>query len=80
MPGPSPAHLATARRGTALEAVVRGHVAVVDAAGCLLGGAGDPSAVTTLRSCVKPLQALLEAGDQAALPRIVRGQRGTPMI
>jgi L-asparaginase II len=52
------AHLATVRRGTALEAVVRGHVAVVDAAGTVLGGAGDPGFVTTLRSCVKPLQAL----------------------
>jgi L-asparaginase II len=38
---------------------VRGHVAVVDAAGELLAGAGDPAAVTTLRSCVKPLQALV---------------------
>jgi len=38
--------------------VVRGHVAVVDGNGALLGGAGDPAAVTTLRSCVKPLQAL----------------------
>jgi L-asparaginase II len=38
--------------------VVRGHIAVVDARGRTLSGAGDPSAVTTLRSCVKPLQAL----------------------
>jgi L-asparaginase II len=52
------AHLATIRRGTALEAVVRGHVAVVDSAGTVVGGAGDPGFVTTLRSCVKPLQAL----------------------
>jgi L-asparaginase II len=52
------AHLATIRRGTAPEAVVRGHVAVVDAAGAVLGGAGDPGFVTTARSCVKPLQAL----------------------
>ncbi len=37
---------------------MRGHVAVVDAGGRLLGGAGDPDATTTLRSCVKPLQAL----------------------
>ncbi|MBJ7609739.1 MAG: asparaginase [Candidatus Dormibacteraeota bacterium] len=57
MPG-TPAHLATTHRGTALEAVVRGHVAVVDADGVLLGCAGDPDAVTTLRSCIKPLQAL----------------------
>jgi L-asparaginase II len=33
-------------------------VAVVDAVGTLLAGAGDPAVVTTLRSCVKPLQAL----------------------
>jgi L-asparaginase II len=37
---------------------VRGHVAVVDADGSLLGAAGNPDAATTLRSCVKPLQAL----------------------
>jgi L-asparaginase II len=58
VPGPPPAHLATTRRGAALEAVVRGHVAVVGADGSLLGAAGDPGALTTLRSCVKPLQAL----------------------
>jgi L-asparaginase II len=58
VPGSPSAHLATTRRGTALEAVVRGHVAVVDAGGRLLAAAGDPDAVTTLRSCVKPLQAL----------------------
>jgi L-asparaginase II len=38
--------------------VVRGHVAVVDGAGTILGAAGDAGTVTTLRSCVKPLQAL----------------------
>ena len=53
-----PAHLATIRRGTALEAVIRGHVAVVGSDGTILGAAGDPAAVTTLRSCVKPIQAL----------------------
>lgn len=37
---------------------MRGHVAVVDADGRLLGAAGDAEAPTTLRSCVKPLQAL----------------------
>src|ERR1035437_976681 len=55
---PPPAHLATVRRGGALEAVVRGHIAVVDGTGTLLGGAGAPAAVTPRRSCVKPLQAL----------------------
>jgi L-asparaginase II len=58
VPAPPPAHLATTRRGAGLEAVVRGHVAVVDADGRLLGAAGDAEAPTTLRSCVKPLQAL----------------------
>jgi L-asparaginase II len=58
VPGSPPAHLATTHRGAALEAVVRGHVAVVDAHGSLLGAAGDPDTATTLRSCVKPLQAL----------------------
>jgi L-asparaginase II len=37
---------------------VRGHVAVADSAGRTLSAAGDPHTVTTLRSCVKPLQAL----------------------
>ncbi|MGH7723053.1 MAG: asparaginase [Candidatus Dormibacteria bacterium] len=58
MPESLPAHLATTRRGTALEAVVRGHVAVVDASGMVVAGAGDPDNITTVRSCVKPLQAL----------------------
>jgi L-asparaginase II len=53
-----PAHLATIWRGAARESVVRGHVTVVDAAGTVLGAAGDADAITTLRSCVKPLQAL----------------------
>jgi L-asparaginase II len=58
VPEISPAHLASVRRGPALEAVVRGHVAVVDADGGVAAAAGDPGAVTTLRSCIKPLQAL----------------------
>ena len=50
--------LAEVWRGGIPEVVVRGHVAVVDARGRLLASAGDPEAVTTLRSAVKPLQAL----------------------
>ena len=53
-----PPVLASVWRGDVREAVIRGHVAVVDGDGRLVASAGDPSAVTTLRSCVKPLQAL----------------------
>ena len=55
---PEPALLATGIRGSATELTVRGHVAVVDAGGALVASAGDPDNPTTLRSCVKPLQAL----------------------
>lgn len=41
-----------------MEARIRGHVAVVDSSGSLLTSAGSPDEETTLRSCVKPLQAL----------------------
>ncbi|MBJ7594719.1 MAG: asparaginase [Candidatus Dormibacteraeota bacterium] len=69
MPVSPPAHLATICRGTALEAVIRGHVAVVGSAGEILAAAGDPETVTTLRSCAKPVQALplVRSGDQLAL-------------
>lgn len=50
--------MATTWRGNAPEARIRAHVAVVDAAGRLLHSVGNPDAVTTMRSCVKPLQAL----------------------
>jgi L-asparaginase II len=50
--------LATVWRGTVVEARIRGHVAVVDGEGNLLTSAGTPDAETTLRSCVKPIQAL----------------------
>jgi L-asparaginase II len=53
-----PPILATVWRGDVLEAKIRGHVAVADATGRVLAGVGDPATVTTLRSCVKPLQAL----------------------
>ena len=54
----APPVLATVWRGTALEARVRGHIAVVEASGEVLHSAGSPGAETTLRSCVKPIQAL----------------------
>jgi L-asparaginase II len=50
--------LATVWRGTVVEARIRGHVAVVDGEGNLLTSTGTPDAETTLRSCVKPIQAL----------------------
>jgi L-asparaginase II len=53
-----PPILATIWRGDVVEARIRGHVAIADATGRVLAGAGDPGTVTTLRSCVKPLQAL----------------------
>lgn len=53
-----PPVLASVWRGDVREAVIRGHVAVVDGEGRLVGSVGDPAAVTTLRSCVKPIQAL----------------------
>jgi L-asparaginase II len=53
-----PPILATVWRGDVLEATIRGQVAVADATGWVLGGVGNPATVTTLRSCVKPLQAL----------------------
>ena len=53
-----PPVLATVWRGTVVEARIRGHVAVVDASGDVLSAMGTPNVETTLRSCVKPLQAL----------------------
>ena len=53
----SPPVLATIWRGRVQEAAVRGHAAVVDADGTLLGAIGDPELVVPLRSCVKPIQA-----------------------
>jgi L-asparaginase II len=69
----APPVLATVWRGTVVEARIRGHVAVVDASGHVLSSVGNADAETTLRSCVKPLQALpflrlaadrLAAGDE----------------
>jgi L-asparaginase II len=63
-----PALLAEVWRGDVCEVVVRGHVAVVAADGTLLAQAGDADARTTLRSTVKPLQALpFVAGAAGAL-------------
>jgi L-asparaginase II len=59
------AHLASTHRGDGLEAVFRGHVVVVDHHGQVLAAVGDPAAPTTLRSCVKPLQAQSFIGHAA---------------
>lgn len=65
----NPAILARSFRGPVEEAVIRGHIAVVDRAGRLVAWAGDPTAVTTLRSSSKPFQAasFVESGTAQAL-------------
>lgn len=57
---PSSAHvpLTAVIRGSAVESVHYGSVAVVDANGRLLYAAGDPQTLTFTRSALKPLQAL----------------------
>lgn len=54
----APPILATVFRGDVIEARVRGHIAVTDASGTVRQSAGSPDLETTLRSCVKPIQAL----------------------
>ena len=56
--------LATVYRGSHLESVHHGSIAVVDSLGRLLAFAGDPALRTCLRSAAKPFQAipLLEYG------------------
>jgi len=56
--------LANVYRGTHIESVHHGSVAVVDSRGRLLAFAGDPGLMTFLRSAAKPFQAipLLEYG------------------
>ena len=51
--------LAHVWRGAVSEAAIRGHVAVVEPDGRIIAAVGDAAAVTTLRSSVKPLQALV---------------------
>ncbi|HXA29501.1 MAG TPA: asparaginase [Candidatus Angelobacter sp.] len=58
--------LAEVWRGDVCEAAVRGHVAVVSADNRLLASCGDADARTTVRSTVKPLQALPFVCDGAA--------------
>jgi L-asparaginase II len=53
-----------ATRGSIIESRHHIHAAVVDARGCLVAGAGDPTLLTHSRSCAKPFQVipLLESG------------------
>ena len=50
--------LAVATRGSAVESIHYGSVAVVDRGGRLLFSAGDPDTLTFTRSALKPIQAL----------------------
>jgi L-asparaginase II len=60
----APPVLARVRRGAYDESAHRGHAAIVDESGRLVGSGGDPALPTFLRSTAKPFQALplLEAG------------------
>ena len=62
--GAAPPVLAEVRRGPFVESRHRGHVVQVGAGGRVEQGVGDPDAVTSLRSAVKPfaLAALVAAG------------------
>lgn len=53
-------------RGEVVEAVHRGHAAVVDAEGRLLGAAGNPGHVSYMRSAAKPFQAAALVASGAA--------------
>lgn len=53
-------------RGGAVESVHRGVITVVDEAGALLGGAGDPGTPILLRSAAKPFQAAAVVASGAA--------------
>lgn len=55
---PAHAPLVVTTRGGHVECVHYGSIAVVDARGRLVAGAGDPDAINFTRSALKPLQAL----------------------
>ncbi len=65
MTAPVPAHvpLVVATRGDLAELVHIGSIAVVDSAGKLVAGLGDPTAFNFTRSALKPLQALPFVAD-----------------
>ncbi len=50
--------LVEVRRGNTVESVHRGHLAIVDGDGELIGSLGDPEIVTFMRSAAKPFQAI----------------------
>lgn len=50
--------LVEVRRGDTVESVHRGHLAIVDGEGELIGAIGDPETVTFMRSAAKPFQAI----------------------
>ena len=58
--------LVAVMRGSTVESVHRGAVAVVDGRGELVGGAGDPTVAVHLRSAAKPFQALAVVESGAA--------------
>jgi len=62
---PAPEHVPLVRttRGGFPECVHLGSVAVVDAEGCLIAGAGDAHGLNFTRSALKPLQALAFVAD-----------------
>lgn len=53
-------------RGSLVESLFRGDIAVVDAGGRLVASAGDPHKVTFWRSSAKPIQALAVIAEGAA--------------
>ena len=53
-------------RGSSIESVHRGAIAVVDDRGELVGGVGDPTVAVHLRSAAKPFQALAVVESGAA--------------
>jgi L-asparaginase II/GNAT superfamily N-acetyltransferase len=58
--------LAAVTRGSAIESLHRGAIAVVDSQGGILGGVGDLTAAVHLRSAAKPFQAAAVVGSGAA--------------
>ena len=58
--------IAAVVRGSAVESIHRGAIAVVDSDGALLGGVGDPGTYVLLRSAAKPFQAAAIVASGAA--------------